>query len=93
MLTSAANINHNTQQRLLAHTRQSPPDSLDDLAGPQIEVALDDGQHLLLRLVRRAVVEERDGQRLGHAYRVCDLQNKGRRSAGKPTTVQFRIPL
>lgn len=47
--------------------------SLDDLPGAQIEVLLHDGEQLLLRLVRGAVVEHRDGQRLRHADRVRHL--------------------
>ena len=44
--------------------------SLDDLAWPEVEVLHDDLEQLALRVLAGAVVEDGDGDGLGHAYRV-----------------------
>ena len=49
---------------------------LDDAAGPQVKVLLDDLHELLLALSAGAVIKHGDGERLSHADGVGNLKQR-----------------
>ena len=49
---------------------------LDDAAGPQVKVLLDDLHELLLALGAGAVIKHGDGERLSHADGVGNLKQR-----------------
>lgn len=55
---------------------------LDDFPWPQVEILIDDSEQLLLRQLRCAVVEDRNGEWLCDTDSVCDLDEAAPAEAG-----------